>query len=62
MSRLLPVCIIALGVMLLLANLHVMSMHEVWLLLKTWWPVFLIVWGLRMLTNKGNPPPPSIGS
>jgi hypothetical protein len=58
MNRLLPVFIIALGILLLLGNLHVMSMYEIWLLLKTWWPVFLILWGLRMLTNKPTPPAP----
>ena len=58
MSRLLPVFIIAVGVLLLLGNLHIMSMREIWLLLKTWWPVFLILWGLRMLSNKPSPPAP----
>jgi hypothetical protein len=62
MSRLLPVFIIALGILLLLGNLRIMSMHEIWEILKVWWPVFLVLWGLRMLTNKTPPSPPgSIG-
>lgn len=49
MNYLLPLSIIGLGALLLLGNLNVLSIHEIWLLLKTWWPLIIILWGLHML-------------
>jgi hypothetical protein len=49
MNYLLPLSIIALGILLLLGNLNVLSIREIWLLLKTWWPAIIILWGLHML-------------
>ncbi|HQQ62599.1 MAG TPA: DUF5668 domain-containing protein [Pseudomonadales bacterium] len=51
MNYLLPLSIIALGALLLLGNLNILSIHEIWLLLKTWWPVIIILWGLHMLAG-----------
>jgi hypothetical protein len=56
MKYLLPLSIIGIGVLLLLGNLHIMSIHDIWLLLKTWWPVLLILWGLQMISAKSSQP------
>ncbi len=70
MKYLLPLSIIGIGVLLLLGNLHILSINDIWHLLKTWWPGIIILWGLHMLAadmdrRKGNKhddqPPPSIG-
>jgi hypothetical protein len=71
MKYLLPLSIITLGILLLLGNLHILSIHDVWNLLKTWWPVLIVLWGLHMLiedmdrrkqrkqNNDQTPPAPS---
>ncbi len=51
MNYLLPISIIALGALLLLGNLNILSIHEVWRFLMTWWPAIIILWGLQMLIS-----------
>lgn len=71
MNYLLPLSIIAIGVLLLLGNLDILHIRDIWHLLATWWPVLIILWGLHMLVNdldrrksgkRDDQPPPSIGS
>ncbi len=67
MNYLLPISIIAFGALLLLGNLNILSIHEVWRFLMTWWPAIIILWGLQMLVSgmdrqraaKRNSPPSS---
>lgn len=51
MNYLLPISIIAFGALLLLGNLNILSIHEVWRFLITWWPAIIILWGLQMLVS-----------
>lgn len=65
MNYLLPLSIIALGILLLLGNLDILSLSDIWHWLLTWWPVIIILWGIHMLAadldrrkrrNKDDPP------
>ncbi len=51
MNYLLPLSIIALGAMLLLGNLGILSIRDVWHFLMTWWPALIILWGLQLLVS-----------
>jgi len=51
MNYLLPLSIIAFGALLLLGNLGILSVREVWHFLMTWWPALIILWGLQMLVS-----------
>lgn len=71
MNYLLPLSIIALGVLLLLGNLDILSISDIWDFLMTWWPAIIILAGIHMLVNdidrrkaakRGDPTPPSTGS
>lgn len=71
MNYLLPLSIIALGILLLLGNLDILSISDIWDFLMTWWPSIIILAGIHMLVNdidrrkaarRGDQPPPSIGS
>lgn len=67
MNYLLPLSIIALGALLLLGNLGILSIRDVWHFLLTWWPALIILWGLQLLVSsldshratKRNSPPSS---
>ncbi len=69
MKYLLPLSIIALGVLLLLGNLDILSIHDIWEFLMTWWPLIIILWGVHMLVNdidrrreaRQKSQPPSVG-
>ena len=58
-----PVVLIAVGVMLLLTNMHVLSWGRVSWLFATWWPVLLIVLGVVRIAeyaiarSEGGPAP-----
>lgn len=65
MNYLFPLSIIALGAMLLLGNLGILSIRDIWHFLITWWPALIILWGLQLLvtgidrhraTKRGTPP------
>ncbi|HNE27223.1 MAG TPA: DUF5668 domain-containing protein [Pseudomonadales bacterium] len=51
MNYLLPLSIIALGALLLLGNLGILSIRDVWHFLMTWWPALIILWGLQLLVS-----------
>jgi hypothetical protein len=51
MNYLLPLSIIGLGVLLLLGNLDIFHIRDIWHLLSVWWPILIILWGLHMLSN-----------
>ncbi len=68
MNYLLPLSIIAIGVLLLLGNLNIISIGDIWHLFVTWWPLLIVLWGLQLLISsidqrrtarKDNTPPPS---
>ena len=69
MKYLLPLSIIAIGVLLLLGNLDILHIRDIWHLLSTWWPVIIILWGLHMLaadidrrkSRRRDDPPPTVG-
>ena len=70
MNYLLPISIIAIGVLLLLGNLDILSISQIWDFLLTWWPGVISLWGLHMLVTdmdrrkaakRGDQPPPSVG-
>lgn len=58
-----PILLIAIGVMFLLVQFHVLPVANAWRLFADYWPVLLIVWGLAKLidyfsaTSSGAPPP-----
>lgn len=65
MNYLLPLSIIGIGTMLLLGNLDILSLSDIWRFLKTWWPAIIILWGIHMLVmdmdrrkanRRGDPP------
>ena len=69
MNYLLPLSIIAIGALLLLGNLNILSLHDIWDFLMTWWPVLIMLWGLHMLVDdidrrrqRDKNEPPSINS
>ncbi|MDE2779496.1 MAG: DUF5668 domain-containing protein [Chloroflexota bacterium] len=45
--------LVVLGILLLLSNTNVVNLDWDWDLVKTWWPVLLIVWGLWDLVSGG---------
>jgi hypothetical protein len=48
-SSVIAIALIVVGVLLLLGNLHVLSLHVGNQALRTWWPAILVVlgaWGL----------------
>jgi DUF4097 and DUF4098 domain-containing protein YvlB len=58
-----PIVLVAVGVMLLLMNMHVLSWGRVGWLFATWWPVLLIILGVvrmaeyAMARSAGDPAP-----
>lgn len=65
MNYLLPLSIIGVGIMLLLGNLNILSLSDIWRFLKTWWLAIIILWGIHMLVmdmdrrkanRRGDPP------
>ena len=70
MNYLLPLSIIAIGVLLLLGSLDILSINQIWDFLLTWWPAIIILAGIRMLVQdierrkaakKPDSTPPSVG-
>ena len=45
--------LVALGVLLLLSNTDIINLDWGWDLVRTWWPILLIVWGLWELVSGG---------
>ncbi len=45
--------LVVLGVLLLLSNTNIISLDWGWDLVRTWWPLLLIVWGLWELVSGG---------
>ena len=45
--------LVALGVLLLLSNTNIINLDWGWDLVRTWWPLLLIVWGLWELVSGG---------
>jgi len=58
-----PILLIAIGVMFLLVQFHVVPVASAWRLFADYWPVLLIVWGVAKLIDyfaaqaSGAPPP-----
>src|SRR6476646_6317023 len=46
-----PLILITVGLVFLLATLHVLSLHSVWLWFGHYWPVLLIILGLIKLAE-----------
>lgn len=51
----LGVILIAIGMLLLLDNMYIMDVGEI---VRTYWPVLLIIWGLNKLTRRSSSPNP----
>jgi len=49
-----PVILIAIGVIFLLSNLHVIHGWQVWAWFGHWWPVLLILWGVTALVEHAS--------
>ena len=45
--------LVALGVLLLLSNTDIINLDWGWDLVRTWWPLLLIIWGLWELVSGG---------